>query len=159
MGQRALSVWIKVIICLIAVCGLVVYFVVIPSYGHELVVKYPEYAGAYQPWITFIWLTAIPAYIVLFLVWMTAENIGRDKSFSRVNAKYLKWIALLAAIDSVFFFVGNVVFAAIGISHPGVVLASLIVVFFGIAVSVISAAVSHLIMKAAKLQEENELTI
>ena len=159
MGQRALSVWIKVIICLIALCGLVVYFVVIPAYGHDLVVKYPEYAGAYQPWITFIWLTAIPVYIVIFLVWMTAENIGRDKSFSRVNAKYLKWIALLAAADSVFFLVGNVVLAAMGISHPGVVLASLIVVFFGVAVSVISAAVSHLIMKAAKLQEENELTI
>jgi hypothetical protein len=47
----------------------------------------------------------------------------------------------------------------VNISHPGVALASLIVVFFGVAVCVISAALSHLVMKAALLQEENELTI
>ena len=44
-------------------------------------------------------------------------------------------------------------------SHPDVVLASLVIDFVGIAVSVASAGLSHLVEKAAKLQEESELTI
>ncbi|MBQ3379141.1 MAG: DUF2975 domain-containing protein [Clostridia bacterium] len=159
MGQRTLSVLLKVIICLIGVCGLVIYLAVIPMYGNMLVDKYPEYAGAYQPWIIFIWLTAIPCYIDMFLVWRIADNIGRDKSFSRKNAAYLKWISFITAADSLVFFAVNIIFVMAGISHPGVALASLIVVFFGVAVCVISAALSHLVMKAALLQEENELTI
>ena len=36
---------------------------------------------------------------------------------------------------------------------------SLIVVFVGVAISVAAAALSHLVMKAALLQEQQELTI
>ena len=44
-------------------------------------------------------------------------------------------------------------------NHPGVILYSLIVVFAGVAVSVASAALSHLVLKAALLQEESDLMV
>ena len=44
-------------------------------------------------------------------------------------------------------------------SHPGVVLASFVVVFVGVAVAVASAALSHLVKKAAALQEQSDWTI
>ena len=44
-------------------------------------------------------------------------------------------------------------------NHPGVILYSLIVVFAGVAVSVVSAALSHLVLKAALLQEESDLMV
>ena len=44
-------------------------------------------------------------------------------------------------------------------SHPGVLLLSLLIVFAGIAVTVASAALSHLVYKAASLQEQSDLTI
>ncbi len=47
----------------------------------------------------------------------------------------------------------------LNMSHPGVVLGSLLVVFAGAAAAVAAAALSHLVRKAALLQEENDLTI
>ena len=44
-------------------------------------------------------------------------------------------------------------------NHPGIVLISLIVVFFGSAVAVAAAVLSHLVLKAALLQEQSDLTI
>ena len=58
-----------------------------------------------------------------------------------------------------FFFVGTVVLLMFSCNHPGFVLLSLIVTFLGIAISIGLACLSHLVRKAARLQEENDLTI
>ena len=159
MEQKTLSRWLKVILLGIAVCGLLVYFFVVPSYGKSLMSLYPEFAYRYYPWLFFLWATGIPCYAVLLLGWKIATNIGRDRSFCQANADYLKWISWLAAGDSAFFFLGNLIFLYANLSHPGVALFSLLIVFAGIAVTVAAAALSHLVKKAAVLQEQSELTI
>ena len=47
----------------------------------------------------------------------------------------------------------------LNMSHPGMTLMSMLIAFFGVAVSIASAALSHLIVKAADLQEQSDLTI
>ena len=91
--------------------------------------------------------------------WKIAGNIGNDKSFSAENAKLLKYISLAAAGDSAFFLLGNAVLLLLNMSHPGVVLASLLIVIIGVCIAVASACLSHLVGKAAALQEEADLTI
>lgn len=159
MEQKALAKWLKIILIGVGICGLIVHFVVIPSYGLSLVAEYPEFSNRFWPWLVFLWVSGIPCYTVLVFGWKVAVNIGRDKSFSYENAKYLKWIAWLAAGDGIFFFVGNVVMLFANMSHPGVALLSLLVVFAGVAVAVAAAALSHLVQKAAVLQEQSDLTI
>jgi hypothetical protein len=104
-------------------------------------------------------MTAIPCYIALVLAWRIASNIGADKSFSLANASLFKWISILAAADSAFFFVGNIVLWLLNMNHPGIVVFSLLVVFAGVAVAVAAAALSHLVVKAADLQEQSDWTI
>jgi len=159
MEQMALSKWLKVILIGAGVCGLVVYFVIFPTYGQSLVYDYPEFSNRFWPWLIFLWVSGIPCYTVLALGWKIASNIGKDQSFSNENARYLKWISWLAEGDGIFFFLGNVVFLFTNMSHPGIALFSLLVVFAGIAVAVTSAALSHLVQKAAVLQEQSDLTI
>jgi len=62
-------------------------------------------------------------------------------------------------LDAGFFFVGNIILFLLSMSHPGVVIASLVIVFVGIAVAVAAAALSHLVKKAAVLQEQSDWTI
>ena len=93
------------------------------------------------------------------LGWKIAGSIGRDRSFSEENARRLGWVSMLAAGDAAFFFAGNVLLLFLNMSHPGVLLASLGVVFAGAAVSVTAAALSHLVKKAAILQEQSDWTI
>ena len=159
MEQKSLAIWLKIILVGVGICGLVVYFVVFPSYGESLVNDYPEFANRFWPWLIFLWISGIPCYAVLLFGWKIATNIGRDQSFSNANAKYLKWIAWLAAGDGIFFFVGNIIFLFTNLSHPGVALFSLLVVFAGVAVAVASAVLSHLVQKAAVLQEQSDFTI
>ena len=159
MEQKSLAIWLKIILVGVGICGLVVYFVVFPSYGESLVNDYPEFSNRFWPWLIFLWISGIPCYAVLLFGWKIATNIGRDQSFSNANAKYLKWIAWLAAGDGIFFFVGNIIFLFTNMSHPGVALFSLLVVLAGVAVAVASAVLSHLVQKAAVLQEQSDFTI
>ena len=159
MEQKTLARWLKLVIVIVGLIGLAVYFVIIPSYGVSLRSQYPEFSGRFWPWLIFLWLTGVPCYTALVLGWRIAGNIGRDASFSMMNARLLKWIAYLAAGDSVFFFLGNLALLFLNMSHPGVVLGSLLVVLAGAAVAVAAAALSHLVRKAAALQEDRDLTI
>ena len=61
--------------------------------------------------------------------------------------------------DAAFFFVGNVVFLFLNMNHPGIVLLSLVPVFAGACIAIAAAALSHLVRKAAALQEQSDLTI
>ena len=159
MGQKALSKWLKAILIGVGVCGLIVYFLILPEVGRSTIDSYSEFSGWYWPWLIFLWATGIPCYTALVFGWKIAANIGKDRSFSMENAKLLKWISWLAAGDAAFFFAGNVVFLFLNMNHPGVLILSLLVVFAGVAVAVAAAALSHLVEKAAALQEESDLTI
>ena len=159
MEQKALSKWLKLVLVGVGLCGLVVYLGVIPGYGVSLRSLYPEFSNRFWPWLIFIWVSGLPCYAALVLGWRIAGNIGRDRSFSMDNARCLRTISLLAALDAAYFFLGNLVLLFLNMSHPGVVLMSLLVVFAGAAVAVAAAALSHLVRKAALLQEENDLTI
>lgn len=159
MNQSSLSKWLKLVIIIFGLCGLIIYAWVIPEFGQMLVRTYPEFAYCYYPWLILIWITAVPCYIVLVFGWNISRNIGNDCSFSMENAKLLKWIAILVAADTDFFFVMNIVYLLLNMNHPGIVLMSLIVLVIGIAISVVSATLSHFVRKAADLQEQSDFTI
>lgn len=159
MGQKTLSLWLKGIIIGIGLCGLAIYGAVVPEFASYVREGYPEFARAVLPWKIFIWCSGIPCFAVLYFAWGIVSNIGMDRSFTEENAKKLRWISGLAAGDALFFFWGNVLLLLMNMNHPGIVLVSFVVVFIGIAVAVASAALSHLVKKAAALQEQSDLTI
>lgn len=159
MEQKNLSKWLKCILIGVAVCCIVIYAIIFPTWGIALRDMYPELSNRFWPWLIFLWISGIPCFSVIVLAWKIAVNIGRDRSFSNDNAQLFKWISVLSAFDSVFFFTGNVLMLLFNMSHPSVVLASFLIVFAGIAVAVVSAVLSYLVRKAAKLQEESDLTI
>ena len=159
MEQKTLSLVLKLVLIGFAAAGIIVYFWAIPVLGSDFAASYPEFAHCYWPWLIFLWITAIPCYVTLFFGWSIAAEIGRDNSFSVKNAVSLRSIALLTAGDAVFFFAGNVLYLFLNMNHPAVFLLSCFVVFFGVAIAVAAACLSHLVYKAAKIREENDLTI
>lgn len=159
MNQSNLSNWLKVIIIGMGLCGALIYIFVLPVLGKELALSYPEFSYCYLPWLIFLWITAIPCYLVLLFSWKIASEIGADNSFSYENANSLKKICHFTLADVAFFFLGNVVFLFLNMNHPGILLLSLLVDFIGIAIAVAAAALSHLVYNAAQINEENALTI
>ncbi|MBQ6645597.1 MAG: DUF2975 domain-containing protein [Clostridia bacterium] len=159
MNQQKLSNWLKGILIGIGLCGLIVYFAALPVYGRDLCARYPEFASRYWPWQIFLWLTAVPCYATLAAGWRIAVNIGKDRSFTEENARLLQRVAWFAAGDTVFFFIGNVALLFLNMSHPGVLMLSLMICFAGVAVTVAAICLSHLVHRAAALQEQSDLTI
>ncbi|TGY95905.1 DUF2975 domain-containing protein [Petralouisia muris] len=159
MTQKSLSSWLKGIIVGITVCGTVIYFYLVPMFGQEAAEANPEFSYCYAPWLAVIWLSAVPCYLALYFGWKITVEIGRDNSFSMENARYLKRISVLALLDSGYFFLANLILLLLNMNHPGILLISLFVEFAGVAVAVTAAALSHLVQKAAEIQNENELTI
>lgn len=159
MEQKHLSKWLKLILLGVGICGLIIYAFVIPMCGLSLRTLYSEFSNRFWPWLIFIWVSGIPCFMVLYLSWKISSNIGKDLSFTEQNASLLKSISFLSAADAGFFFVGNIVLLLLNMSHPSIVIASFIVVFVGVSVSVVSAVLSHLVKKAAALQEQSDWTI
>ena len=159
MKQKTLSRLLKLAIIVVGVCGLFVYAVILPSYGQSIVAQYPEFENRFLPWLIFLCLSGVPCYTVLILGWIITGNIANDESFTLKNANLFKWISWLALGDSIYFFAGNVFLLFANMSHPGVALMSLIVVFAGITIAVAAAVLSRLIERAACLQEQSDLTI
>ncbi|MBE5905200.1 MAG: DUF2975 domain-containing protein [Lachnospiraceae bacterium] len=159
MKQKHLANWLKIMIIGVGICAILVYTVVLPVCGQAVVDEYPEFANRFRPWMIFLCSTGVLFFTALVCCFRIATNIGKDCSFSLKNAKLLQWISNMAIGDTAYFFAGNFVMLALNLSHPGVMLASLMVDVVGIAIGVATAALSHLVYKAAEMKEENDYTI
>ena len=116
-------------------------------------------ACAYIPWLVMFIISAIPCYVILYLGWRVAGNIGKDRSFSLENARHIKLASKIILFDALYFFVVNVCMWRIYVNHPGVILVLVFIVFACVVASVVAAVLSHLVVKAADLQEQSDLTI
>ena len=159
MSQAKLSRWLKAIMIGAGIGITIVYFLMIPVVGKDIVTLNPEFAYCYWPWLIFLWTTSVPLYVAAVFGWKIAREIGLDNSFSRENAVSLKRISQLAVADTLYFFIGIVVFSLLNMIHSSIVIAAFFVLCVGIVIIIVSAGLSHLVYKAAKMREENELTI
>lgn len=159
MKQKNLAILMKVAIIMLGIVGIVCFADIIPILGKDLADKNPEFAHCFWPWLIFLELLTIPYYWVLVMGWIVSGNIAKDKSFSYVNANKIKTASILCLAATGYFFVGNIVLWLLSMSHPGILLLSFVGDFVGVAVSVGFGLLSHLIFNAAKLQEQNDLTI
>ena len=159
MEQRKMVKWLKFLVIFVAICGLILCAVVIPVVGKELSGMSPELGRYFKPWVTFVWVLAIPCFAALIHAWMIFSNIEKNKAFSMENAKHMEKISYLAGADTIALISGNIVLLILNMNHPSVFLVFLMIGIIGIGISVAAAVLSHLIQKAANLQDENDLTI
>lgn len=159
MKQKSLSNWLKFIIIGVGICFTVAFVWLLPELA-RIMIRHNSMADyGITVWNIMIAVSAFPVYIALVFAWLVASNIGKDRSFTMPNSKYLKWISVLAAFDSAFVFCAGVVMFALKMNSASGLVACLVVVFAGVTVTVASAALSHLVVKAAALQEQSDATI
>lgn len=159
MKHKTFSTQLKGILIGIALCGILIYLWIVPTFGKDIAEMNPEFNNAYIPWLFFLEVTGLPCYAALFFAWKIFDNIGRDNAFCKDNGRYMKWISTLALGDGIYFLLGNIILLLFSINHPGILILSLFLVFVALGISIAAAALSHLIMDAADLQEQSDYTI
>lgn len=160
MSQKTLSYWLKAVIIAAALVGVWLYGLIVPMVASSI-----REVGdhLYMPVLLFLLGTGLPCFASLLFAWKVASEIGRDNSFSRINAHCMKIISALALGDVLYFTIGMIVMVMV--HHEAFLwffplcMFSAFLIIAGLAISICSAALSHLILKAAVLREENDMTI
>ena len=102
-------------------------------------------------------ISAIPIAIALVLFWNICTDIGRDNSFCHKNASRLTGIGFCALIDTGYCAVGTVIIEIL-VGSP-IWVTGLMVCTVGLAIALAAFLLSHLVLKAADLKADNDLTI
>ena len=159
MKQKELSFMLKCVVIGVALCLLLVCALMIPVKAESFVQDGLMDKGFRIPWMISVWIAAVPCVPILIQCWGVTVDIGRDRSFSRDNAARLKRIAYLALGIVAYFFPCNLVLFLLSLVPDRVLAWAGLFCCAGLAFAVCAAALSHLVIKAAELQEENELTV
>ena len=159
MSQKELSRWLRavVIVCWCG-CGLLGVWLV-PAIAQETADLNPELAYLKWPCLIFFWCALAVVVAAFGFAYQIFAEIGRDNSFCAANARRLRIISHLALGDTVAWIACTVLLTILAPMHPGIFLLMLAVTVLGVAMTVAAAALSHLTLKAASLQDENDLTI
>lgn len=159
MKQKELSVWLIAIDLLFAACCAILAYPIAPELWKEVAGAYPEFGPLYPVCLGFTEVTAIPVFASAYLAWRIFADIGRDNSFCEANALRLRAISRLALADTGAYIAGALVLFFRNLLHPGLRAAAFAVIFAGLCITVVCAALSHLTRKAAQLKRDSDLTI
>ena len=110
------------------------------------------------------WLKAITIVLALmgavfFLYIMPVLAMSWRDADESENAKCFRNISHFALLLSVVWFAGIVFLAILAVRQPGISIFMITAVLLSVMISVLAAALSHLVLKAYELKQENELTI
>ena len=159
MTNRKMSRRLKTVIVLLALLGMGLFAGVIPFGLFTFTQQYPDFNAFLLPWLIFLWIAAIPLYWILGLVFGIAKEIEKDRSFSVKNIRYLHGVSRCFVVESIYFFAGNLTLWFLNLNYPVVVLLSLALCVFAIALAAVVSVLAQLMKKALDLREENESII
>lgn len=159
MNQKELSRWLRVVVVIGWVACALLSLAVVPKLAMDAAMDYPEFSYLAWPCLALFWIGMVPVILALWHGWRIFGEIGRDNSFCLENARRLRAISHLALADTVLCVVAIFALLVLGALHPGILLLFLLIAVVGAGLTVAAAALSHLTMKAAALQEESDLTI
>ena len=157
MKRLGLVRTLKGTIIFLAVMTLFCYIVVFPNRIKEFGLQNADSAWMVEPGIAAVSLSAIPIAIALVLFWNICTEIGKDNSFCHRNANRLTGIGFCALTDTAYCAVGTVTLEILAGSPVWVL--GLMVCTIGLAIALAAFLLSHLVLKAADLKAENDLTI
>ena len=157
MKRLGLVRTLKGTIIFLTVMTIFFYIVVFPNRVVEFGCLNEENAWMVEPGIIAVSLSAIPIAIALVLFWNICTEIGKDNSFCHKNANRLTGIGFCALTDTAYCAVGTVTLEILAGSPVWVL--GLMVCSIGLAIALAAFLLSHLVLKAADLKAENDLTI
>ena len=148
---------LKLACVLTALMGVALFFFVAPA-----VVM--DYASHREPrfWIDliYIWIVGALSFVALGQAWKICVEIGRDNTFSEVNARGLVRISRLMGAACALMAVGLAVLL-FGRGQPEPVLEGLTALgaLIALVLALFASAMAQLIRAGAALKDENDLTI
>lgn len=157
MKRLGLVRTLKGTILFLAVMAAVCYIGIFPGTIREMGAQNAGTSWLVTPGIVAVSISAAPIAIALVLFWQICTEIGRDNSFCHKNASRLTGIGFCALVDTGYCAVGTVTLE-IMVGSP-IWVTGMMVCTVGLAIALAAFLLSHLVLKAADMKAENDLTI
>ena len=154
-----ISKWLKGVTIGVGFMGALFFAWIMPVTADTYRKAVPELAYLYWPGMIYGWVIGAGCYWILFQFWNVCTEIGRDNSFSIENVKSFQIISRTAAVIGVIWFTGMIFLAWNRWVNPAILIFVVMALFLCITVTILAAALSHLVQKAYEMKQENELTI
>lgn len=160
MKQTEMSKYLKIITAGTGILFLVLVVRFLPSVLKQMLAGQAGNA-VYRGTCIFIWITAVPCLLCLVKFWGVCSRIGENRSFCRENAEALKQMSHYTLVDSVLYALFLAVFCILGWYSFGIgyLFGIVLILFICITLTVLCAALSHLVYNASQMQEDQDLTI
>lgn len=159
MQQKEMARWLKLVTLLSGAAGISAVWFLIPALLDRLIPEDTCAAILWLPLVGFCWLTALPCFACLWQFWGICTRIGQNRSFCAENAAALKCISQLLFLDCLLYIAAGTAAAFLRALTPGRALLLVTILLVGVTLTVLSAALSHLIWKASELQQDADLTV
>ena len=159
MKQTNVAGWIKGITIAIGIMGIVFFAGVMPYAAKIFFSENTQIAFLYLPTMIFGGITAIFCYAVLFQFWKVCLQIEKDRSFSKENVKSFSVMSKLLLVLAALWITYLLVHLVFGWATFEMIWRMILFSFLWSVIACLCAALSVLIEKAMKIQEENDLTI
>lgn len=159
MEHKKLSVILLLAGGIAGLGGAAVFFGYAPAIGLEIKAGTPELARLFWPLLALVWVIALLYAAALWQYMAICVRIGKNNSFCAGNAASLRRIGLfLYAAAGVW---GLLILSPLVLKFDigPVWLVFMLVGLASAAVGMVARAMAALVARAAKLQEENDLTV
>lgn len=159
MEQKRIANILKAASAGAALVGAVFFFWYIPNVIDSLAFYNTEVSWLKWPGLAGMWVIGILCYLALWEFWRICTRIGRDNSFCRENARSMKRIGILALLTLSLIIGGFLFLVCIHYMNGALAMVIFFIVCIAGGIGVVCLSLSVLIGNAAKLKEENDLTI
>lgn len=159
MEQKKIAVALKCFTACAGAVGAFFFLFYVPILIWQLSLTETTTSWLRWPGTIGMWVIALLCYLALWEFWRICTRIGQDNSFCRENAVSMSHIGILAFGVAVLIFGGTVFLMLLGYLNGAGWLLIFFVLCIAVGIGVLCMALSKLIDNAAKLKEENDLTI
>lgn len=165
MSQHTVSIILKFVVSIFALMGISLQHLYFPIYNNYYMEEYNIVSIGDFPFPVLAFVVSfvyIVYYIFLILFWRVCTHIGRYNSFSPINSKLFRLMAVCGFSVSFVALAASLILAISSYEKPGnnYFLTFFVGVFFiGLFIGGLCETLSRLIQHAYNVKKENELTI
>lgn len=147
-GKKSLSNFIEIGLKIIFVVGIIIYL--------TLPILLNKYVEIFNPILNYtvalvvLYISGIPALIIIYAFIKMFETLKNDNPFVRENVTYLKIVSVCSLLISIIYIIGMFFIVSI---FEIVAIAIFIIAFLG------TYVLAELLRRAIEYKEENDLTI
>ena len=155
------TLFLKVVVFLIGIPILGLCIFLVPEIANFAAELFPD--NAYMKYLVSVdlYTTAIPFYFALYQTFKLLHYIDKNKAFSELSVKALKYIKYCAITISSLYVVSMPIFFLMAEvdDAPGIILIGLVIILASIVIAVFAAVLQKLLKNAIDIKSDNDLTV